>query len=238
MASDLGRTAATQAAELLRCEREEAGLTQQQVARRAGVARSTVAAYETGGSTPSLAAIDRVLGAFGKQLRLETEPIAADIDAAIDMARGMSMDERVEQHAWRLPMMLKHLVGVPYVAEGAVAAFVQGAPLPVDAMEIAMTDLDVLNERLEKARAQRWNPRWRDWGFDAIDPRRDGPMRWITMYGELRVRAVDELPPAVEVAVGEWQIPVRPLVDIEAADPAMQRILARLRQRLRSPHDQ
>jgi hypothetical protein len=171
---------------------------------------------------------------LGCQLRVDTEPIAADLDAAIDAVRAIPIEARIDQHIGWLPLMLDHLAGVPYVAEGGVAAFVQGAPLPVRALEIAMTDLDLLYERLRKARAQRWNPRWRDWGFDDIDPRREGPMRWITFYGELRVRVVDELPVAIEAAIGERRISVRPLVDIEAADPAMQRILARLRQRLRS----
>jgi len=216
--------------------REEAVLTQVQLARRAGVARSTVAAFESGKHAPSLAAIDQLLAALGRQLRLDAEPMAADLDAEIDAAMTVPLGERVERHAGWVPDLLAQLAGVPFVAEGSVAAFVQGAPLPVAALEIVMADgdLDALYRVLERTRARRWNDRWRDWGYDPIDPRRDGVRRWMTMCGEVRLRVADELPTAIDMTVGAHRVAVRPLVEIEAEDPAVQRILARLRQRLGS----
>lgn len=169
-------------------------------------------------------------------MRLDSEPIAADVDAAIDLAMAVPVEQRIEQHAHWLPGLLTQLVGVPFVVEGAVAAFVQGAPVPVEALEIVMLDGDLaaLNDMLERTHARRWNEQWRDWGYDAIDPRRDAVRRWWSWFGEVRLRVVDERPRAIEVTVGEHRIAVRPLVEIEADDPAIQRILARLRQRLGS----
>jgi transcriptional regulator with XRE-family HTH domain len=236
MTSDVAPNSARAVAELLRSTREDAELTQAQLGRRAGVARSTVAAYESGRHVPSLGAIDRLLTALGRQLRLDIEPIAADVDAAIDRALEASLDERIEQHAHWLPGLLTQLKGVPFVVDGAAAAFVQGAPLPIECLEIVMatTDLAVLNYALERTHARRWNERWRDWGYDAIDPRRDGPPRWWTWFGEVKLRVAEVRPRAIEVTVGEHRIAVRPLVEIEADDAAIQRILARLRQRLGS----
>ena len=54
------------------------------------------------------------------------------------------------------------------------------------------------------------------------------------MCGEVRLRVADELPTAIDITVGAHRMAVRPLVEIEAEDPAVQRILARLRQRLGS----
>ena len=97
-------------------------LTQVQLARRAGVARSTVAAFESGKHAPSLAAIDQLLAALGRQLRLDAEPMAADLDAEIDAAMTVPLGERVERHAGWVPDLLAQLAGVPFVAEGSVAA--------------------------------------------------------------------------------------------------------------------
>lgn len=51
------------------------------------------------------------------------------------------------------------------------------------------------------------------------------------MAGEVRVRLVDEAPPAVTVLVGEMLVRVRPLHEIEAEDGFTARALARLRER-------
>ena len=232
----IGRPAVTIVAELLRRTREDAVLTQVQLAERAGVARSTVSAYESGRQSPSLAALDRLFGALGRQLRVETEPIAADLDARIDAALALPLPARLDRHAGSLPFLVERLATVPYVIEGPFAAFLQGAPLPVKAMEVVVAEreLGVLAGALERIHARRWSRRWRQWGFEVIDPRHDGEPRWMTIDGEVRLRVVDELPDAIEVRVGEHRVNVRPLIEIEADDPAVQRILVRCMQRLRS----
>ena len=53
------------AAVLLRSARLDAGLTLRELGERAGTSHSTLAAYEAGRKTPSVATLDRVLEAAG-----------------------------------------------------------------------------------------------------------------------------------------------------------------------------
>jgi transcriptional regulator with XRE-family HTH domain len=61
-------------APLLRNARREAGLTQAELARRAGTAQSAVAAYETGARSASLTTLERLLGACDHDLDLIVRP--------------------------------------------------------------------------------------------------------------------------------------------------------------------
>jgi transcriptional regulator with XRE-family HTH domain len=55
---------------LLREARERAGLTQQQLAERSGIAQSTISAYESGKREPGVDALERLLDAAGYELTL------------------------------------------------------------------------------------------------------------------------------------------------------------------------
>jgi transcriptional regulator with XRE-family HTH domain len=55
---------------LLREARERAGLTQQQLAERSGIAQSTISAYESGKREPGLSALRSLLLAAGFDLTL------------------------------------------------------------------------------------------------------------------------------------------------------------------------
>jgi transcriptional regulator with XRE-family HTH domain len=61
-----------EAAVLLRRARRRSGLTQSDLARRAGTSQATVSAYESGRKEPSVATLNRLLAAAGS--RLTTEP--------------------------------------------------------------------------------------------------------------------------------------------------------------------
>jgi transcriptional regulator with XRE-family HTH domain len=65
------------AARALKRGRKEAGLTQRQLAERAGVPQSVIAKIESGRSTPRVDTFDRLLRAAGQ--RLEFHP-AAEVD--------------------------------------------------------------------------------------------------------------------------------------------------------------
>lgn len=72
------------AAALVRLARLKAGLSQQELAQRAGVPRSMISAYERDRRQPTLATLMRVLRAAGFELRLHLAPyVWAD-----DVARG------------------------------------------------------------------------------------------------------------------------------------------------------
>ena len=62
---------------LLREARRRAGLSQGDLARRAGTSQSAVARVERGHSSPTLATLERLVGAAGFDLRLELAPRAA-----------------------------------------------------------------------------------------------------------------------------------------------------------------
>lgn len=63
------------AARLVRQARAAAGLTQAQLARRAGTSQPAVAAYESGAKTPTVATLDRLLGAAGQSLTASTPQV-------------------------------------------------------------------------------------------------------------------------------------------------------------------
>lgn len=55
---------------VLRRARQRAGLSQEELARRAGTSQATISAYENGAKEPSLRTLDRVLAAAGARLTL------------------------------------------------------------------------------------------------------------------------------------------------------------------------
>jgi transcriptional regulator with XRE-family HTH domain len=59
---------------LLRDARHAAGITQLELASRAGTAQSAVAAYESGARTPTLATLQRLLGACEHELEVFAQP--------------------------------------------------------------------------------------------------------------------------------------------------------------------
>lgn len=77
---------------LLREARLRAGLTQRDLAQRAGTSQSVVARIEQGRSDPSTATLARLLAAAGFELRAELTPIAvADTHMLDDVARILSL---------------------------------------------------------------------------------------------------------------------------------------------------
>ena len=55
----------------LRRAREHAGLSQQELARRAGTSQATISAYENGAKEPALRTLDRLLASAGARLAVE-----------------------------------------------------------------------------------------------------------------------------------------------------------------------
>jgi transcriptional regulator with XRE-family HTH domain len=59
---------------LLTRAREDAGLSKAELARRAHTSRTTVSAYEHGAKTPTVATLERLVGAAGFELVLQPKP--------------------------------------------------------------------------------------------------------------------------------------------------------------------
>ncbi len=67
----------TLASGLLLDARRRAGLSQEQLARRAGVTRPLISQYENGRKDPSLTTLARLIEACGLELRVSAEPLSA-----------------------------------------------------------------------------------------------------------------------------------------------------------------
>jgi transcriptional regulator with XRE-family HTH domain len=85
-------------ATLLARARDESGLTQSEVARRAGTSRPTLSAYEHGRTSPTLDTAQRVLAATGHEL--EAVPVVTFAERVSRRGRVFAVPDRL----WRLPV--------------------------------------------------------------------------------------------------------------------------------------
>jgi transcriptional regulator with XRE-family HTH domain len=84
---------------LLREARKRSGLTQRQLAGRAGTTQSAIARLESGRSEPGLDTVRRLVGLCGLEVDVRLVP---DDDSDWSVARAnlaLDVDERVRQHA-------------------------------------------------------------------------------------------------------------------------------------------
>lgn len=77
--------------------RARAGLTQRELAQRAGKAQSEVARIERGRQDPSLTTLQRFARAGGFDLRIQLTPHDEHDDVLIDAMLALSVDERLER---------------------------------------------------------------------------------------------------------------------------------------------
>lgn len=78
---------------LIREARRRAGLTQRQLAQRAGTSHSTLAAYETGSKSPNVTTLDRLVRAAGFELLPQLRTTGPFTDRR---ARGEALDAVLE----------------------------------------------------------------------------------------------------------------------------------------------
>lgn len=84
-------------ANLLREARLRAGLTQADLAERAGTTQSAIARWETGGAQPSLETLSRLVRACGLELRLGLEEADPDGASLIERNLALSPTQRLDQ---------------------------------------------------------------------------------------------------------------------------------------------
>src|SRR5437870_1272833 len=74
----------------LRGARHRAGLSQAELAARAGTSQATISAYESGRKTPSVATLERLLAASGARLAVEPRPspVVEPSPTELSRARG------------------------------------------------------------------------------------------------------------------------------------------------------
>ncbi|MEI6625383.1 MAG: helix-turn-helix domain-containing protein [Thermoleophilia bacterium] len=82
------------AASLIRAARVSAGLTQTELARRAGTSQPAIVRYESGESSPSVATLERLLRAAGQRLELSAIPVKVAHDASSVRMRKLRAHRR------------------------------------------------------------------------------------------------------------------------------------------------
>lgn len=215
----------------VRQQRHLRELSQRQLAALAGVSQAAVARIERGERAPTIPVLERMLAAMDVQLAVGVEPLDAHLDARMDDLAARPLAERIDELG--LDRLLDRLSDLPQVLTGSTAALLQGAPVPVDALEIAVRwqDSKVLTRWLERNYGQRWNARWGEFGGVWLEPEEPGEHRWSTRYGEIRATMCDELPETIEVRHGGRGYQVVPLVELELAEPRAGELLRRYRDR-------
>lgn len=215
----------------VRQQRHLRELSQRQLAALAGVSQAAVARIERGERAPTIPVLERILAAMNVQLVVGVEPLDAHLDARMDDLAARPIAERIDELG--LDRLLDRLSDLPQVLTGSTAALLQGAPVPVDALEIAVRwqDSKVLTRWLERNYGQRWNARWGEFGGVWLEPEEPGEHRWSTRYGEIRATMCDELPETIEVRHGGRGYQVVPLVELELTEPRAGELLRRYRDR-------
>ena len=75
-------------ATVIKSARAEAGLSQTELAKRAGTSQPALARYETGAAVPSVGTLERLLSACGQELELRAVPATVPSRAAASSVRG------------------------------------------------------------------------------------------------------------------------------------------------------
>ncbi|MBQ1021254.1 helix-turn-helix transcriptional regulator [Micromonospora sp. D93] len=215
----------------VRQQRHLRDLSQRQLAALAEVDQAAVARFERGERAPTIAVLERLLAAMDVQLVIGVEPLDAHLDARIDALAARPIAERID--GLGLDRLLDRLTDFPQVITGSTAALLQGAPVPVHALEIALRwqDSKAFTRWLETSYGQRWNARWGEFGGVWLEPEEPGEHLWSTRYGEIRATMCDELPETIEVRHGGRSYQVVPLVELELSEPRAAELLRRYRAR-------
>ncbi|MFI5929882.1 helix-turn-helix domain-containing protein [Micromonospora sp. NPDC051543] len=219
---------------VLRQQRQRRELSQRQLAGLAEVSQAAVARIERGERAPSVPVLERLFTAMDVQVVVGVEPLDVHLDARIDELAARPIGERIDELG--LNETLDRLTDFPQVLTGSTAALLQGAPVPVDAVEIALRwqDSKRFTGWLEANYGQRWNARWGEFGGVWLEPEEPGEHRWSTRYGEIRATMCDELPETIEVRHDGRDYRVVPLVELELTEPRAADLLRRYRTRRRA----
>src|SRR2546429_1344758 len=97
MARSYEQPAPSTGAALLQLARLKAGLTQRELAERAGVPPTMISAYERGKRQPTLDTLLRLLKAAGFELRMHLEPYDRHDDVLADIEAARSGRERARR---------------------------------------------------------------------------------------------------------------------------------------------
>lgn len=223
--------------EVLQRARAEAGLDQRRLAARAGTARTTVVAYESGARSPTVRQLTRLLAACGLQARVVLEPLSADVDRLLDAASS-GPPPRAFVSLDRAAASLT-AAGVRWALDGWSAVAAHGLALPHDDLGVVLPDEPSSRAWLRSVWAKGWDrhgfslaPNW----YEDPDTVRLYVRRPVhTVVGMVQLRFAE--PDAVEharVSVCGMDVPVLPLPAVRQAHPSLREVLDRHAERGRT----
>jgi transcriptional regulator with XRE-family HTH domain len=240
------------AAALVKQARREAGLSQESLAARAGVTRQAVALIECRARRPSLRMLTGLLAAAGVQMRVELEPLDADVRRELEAGRADPERAKDALQVWGSLFAIDEVV---CRVEGVAAAALLGAPVSVPAIDVAFADTDAtyswLADQIRSAVKVRLPgadrpidvglPRDADHGRErdgALVRARiaaecpDGRFLLDAWFDTLRARMAtpEEVARHVVVATSRGPISVQPLDEIATSDGDVARVLRVMRE--------
>ena len=229
------------------CERGQ--ISQAELARRAGIAPTSLSAWATGRVSPTIASLDRVLAAAGLQVRTSLEPLLADLDkrvdevlagtATVELERLTSLAEHLDaEQGWGIELpdgsFGRARGPVSWAFDGATALALHGLAFPQDVPGVCVLFDDAGRSWLTKgfviAPGQGRISFW-----DASFEQARDHLRGLSAgrYGMHLVRLVEQMPPSVRLQQ-EGTASVFPVLAVDAvagAHPALAEVLDRLRVR-------
>jgi len=218
----------TEIGSLLHRHREAAEVSRLSLARAVDATAGEIGRFERGVADLSLDGVERLFRALDLRLRIGVERQDAELDAEIDRLSLQTAEQRLLE--WEA--VLDQLSFVEGVLDGPIAAVIQGVPLPVDAVDVAMTHdrVDEFAAWLHRRGALRWSERLQEFRVQNADPRVPGALHWRVGLSEVRARVSRALPPSIVVEHGGTRYRVRPLAEIELDDPGLSGVLRRFRE--------
>jgi transcriptional regulator with XRE-family HTH domain len=168
------------------------GLTQDELARRAGIARETLSRWESGAQHPSLESLDRVAAAAGVRLEVQLVPAEPKLVELAGEQLGLDPTERLQallDDSWpvcRDGLRAAAAVGELGVLVGPVAAALAGAPQRPGEGRV---DLLVTPDDLEEAVERLFHADVHPDGFELAPGGKERRERWIAGRGQLTVRS-------------------------------------------------
>ena len=222
---------AGQVGRLLQGVRGRSGLSQDQLAERAGTSQQWVSRVERGAVNLRLCDAERLFAVTGTRLAVQTVRIGDEVTADPDLLSRGEVTDVLRVVVSEFSYLLRQFGAVPYVIGGRIAALAQGMPVRPGRLDLVIGAADVEGARsaLAMCSTLRWSDRHQDFrGYDK-DVARPGERRWsIGGMSEVSIDVVAELPVPLVVAGPETELPVVPLVTLLSEDPDIAELARRL----------